>query len=72
MPTAGHPLPPTAVTTALPVTKLANGRVSLHFTPQARAAVEEAFSKPRASDSSAVSHALDAGAPSTEQKPLGS
>ena len=72
MPTAGHPLPPTAATTALPVTKLANGRVSLHFTPQARAAVEEAFSKPRASDSSAVSHALDAGAPSTEQKPLGS
>ena len=75
MPTAGNPLPPAAAAaaTGLPVTQQANGRVSLHFTPQARAAVEAAFSKPRAaSDTTAVSHALDAGAPSTEQKPLGS
>ncbi len=76
MPTAGHPLPPTAsvaAPTGLPVTQQANGRISLHFTAQARAAVEAAISKPRvASDSSAISHALDAGAPAADQKPLGS
>ena len=76
MPTAGHPAPPSAAAaaaTGLPVTRQANGRISLHFTPQARAAVEAALSKPRnASDSTAVSDALDAGAPAADQKPLGS
>ena len=73
--TAGHPLLPAAAAaaTGLPVTQQTNDRVSPHFTPRARAAVEAAFNKPpAASDTAAVSRALEAGAPSTEQKPLGS
>ena len=76
MPTAGHLPAPTAaaaVSNGLPVTQQVNGRISLHFTPRARAAVEAALGKPQvASDSTAISHALDAGAPAADQKPLGS
>ena len=73
MPTAGHSAPPIAIAAGLPLTQQPNGRVSLHFTPQARAAVEAALNTRRvASDTTVVSDALDAGAPSIEQKPLGS
>ncbi|MEO7786830.1 MAG: cell wall hydrolase [Sphingomicrobium sp.] len=55
----------------LPVAKQANGRVSLRFTPQARAAVEAAIAKPHAADDAALRAMLDAGAPAIDQKPLG-
>ena len=73
-PTASHASPAVATVQAggLPVTQQANGRVSLHFTPQARAAVEAALSKPRPTPGgSPINSALDAGAPATDQKPLG-
>ena len=73
-PTASHASPAVATVQAggLPVTQQANGRVSLHFTPQARAAVEAALSKPRpTSASSPINSVLDAGAPATDQKPFG-
>jgi len=73
MPTAGHTSAPLAALRAdgLPVAQQANGRVTLHFTPQARAAVEAAIAKPRESDTKALRELLDAGAPASDQKPLG-
>ena len=74
-PTAGHPSPVIATVPggSLPVTQLSDGRVSLHFSPQARAAVEKAFAKSGVDRTApAVSTVLDAGAPSAEEKPLGS
>jgi spore germination cell wall hydrolase CwlJ-like protein len=70
MPTAGHAAAPIAAVRAqgLPVAQ-ANGRVTLHFTPRARAAVEAALARPH--DSSPVGNVLDAGAPASDQKPLG-
>ena len=75
-PTAGHIAPPISLARAdgLPVVQGATGRVTLHFTPQARAAVEAALSKPRMplpSDAK-LQGTLDAGAPASDQKPLGS
>lgn len=75
-PTAGHAAPPLAMARAegLPVTQAPGGRVSLHFTPQARAAVEAALAKPRVATpaDAALGSAMEAGAPSSDQKPLGS
>ena len=70
-PTAGHDAAPVALARAdgLPVIQKANGRVMLHFTPQARAAVEAAVSRPR---TTIADPTLDAGAPASDQKPLGS
>jgi spore germination cell wall hydrolase CwlJ-like protein len=72
MPTAGHPAAPIAAARAegLPVAQ-ANGRVTLHFTPQARAAVEAAIARPREAEPKAMRDLLDAGAPAADQKPLG-
>ncbi|MEO6248041.1 MAG: cell wall hydrolase [Sphingomicrobium sp.] len=72
-PTAGHVAPPIATARAdgLPVAQQPNGRVTLHFTPQARAAVEAAIARPREHDGKALGAILDAGAPATDQKPLG-
>ena len=53
-----------------PVAQAANGRVTLHFTPQARAAVEAALAQPRERDK-ALGAVLDAGSPASNQKPLG-
>ncbi len=79
MPTAGHPVAPSAMTardaveqavaSGLPVTRKADGVVNLHFNVKARAAVESAMAKPRASENKGVT---DAGAPAADQKPLGS
>lgn len=76
-PTAGHGAPSAALAAAraegFAVARQADGRVRLHFTPQARAAVEAALSKPRSSDPEPkLSATLDAGAPASDQKPLGS
>ena len=75
-PTAGHIAPPIALARAegLPVTQASGGRVMLHFTPQARAAVEDAMSKPRAllSSDTKLKSTLDAGTPAADQKPFGS
>ncbi len=58
----------------LPVVERADGRISLHWTPKAREAVEAAVSAPRAVTpaDSALRQTLDAGAPATDQKALGS
>ena len=54
------------------VTEQANGRVRVHFTPQARAAVETAIARPRAVEPGAPSPALlDAGTPAANEKALG-
>ena len=75
-PTAGHIAPPIALARAdgLPVVQGPAGRVTLHFAPQARAAVEVALSRPRipAPADTRLQSMLDAGAPASDQKPLGS
>ena len=75
-PTAGHIVPPIALARAggLPVIQGPAGRVTLHFTPQARAAVEAALSKPRSAlpSDAKLQTTLDAGAPASDQRPLGS
>ena len=74
-PTAGHigtPVAPGRVR-GLPVVQQANGRVSLHFTPRARAAVEAALARPKGEDGADALHGvLDSGTPGADQKPLGS
>lgn len=72
--TAGHPVAPAVATPGgLPFTKQPDGLVGLHFNLKARAAVEAAIEKPRSSpEPIAVTQSLDAGAPSPDQKPLGS
>lgn len=73
--TAGHTSTPIAAarTGGLPIIQQANGRVSLHFTPRARAVVEAALARPKGRDSAdPLDGALNAGAPAADQKPLGS
>ena len=76
-PTAGHGGVTGAVATAraegLPVTQAPGGGVRLHFTPQARAAVEAAVTTKRLEPEMGpkLKALLDAGAPAEDQKPLG-
>ena len=76
-PTAGHPggAAPVAMARAdgLSVTQTPGGRVQLHFTPQARAAVEAAVSSRRSAPEAdaGLKVLLDSGAPAADQKPLG-
>jgi len=54
------------------VTEQANGRVRVHFTQAARAAVETAIARPRVVAPDAPSQALlDSGAPATTEKAFG-
>ena len=63
MPTAGHPASSLAQARAegLAVTKQADGRVSMHFSPKARAAVEAALAKPADAQAADVGTLLDFG-----------
>ena len=74
-PTAGHEAEAVALArvNGLPVTRAPDGRVSMHFTPQARAAVEAALSRPRITSpaDTALNSTLDAGTPAADQKPFG-
>ena len=74
-PTAAQDAPaPFAIvrTNGLLVTEQPNGRVRVHFTPQARAAVETAIARPRSVEPDAPSPALlESGAPAADEKALG-
>ena len=75
-PTAARGTPVAAAQNGgLPIAQQGDGRVSLHFTPQARAAVEAAVAKPRddkdPAREQAVRTLLDAGSPASDERPLG-
>ena len=74
-PTATHTalaLTPAPRANGLLVTEQGNGRVRVHFTPQARAAVETAIARPAPAGLEPPSAAvLDAGAPALDQRALG-